>query len=94
MRLLLAINLSHFAVFYPKSEVLSHFLDNRLDAFNLFALHVVEYALQLRTGNGCIGVPVVNINISDLRRIQATLLAKETKDIARADLILLSLTYI
>ena len=80
--------------FYPKPEISSHFFDNCLDTFNLFALHIVEHALQLRTGDGCIGVPVVDINLSDFRRIQTALLAEEAENIALADLVLLSLTYI
>ena len=47
---------------------------------------------------GCLGLaaggPVVDINISDFRRIQTALLAEEAENIALADLVLLSLTYI
>lgn len=49
----------------------------RFDAFYLFALYIIQYAAQLRSGNGSISITVININLSDFSRLQPTLLAKE-----------------
>ena len=75
-------------------EELSHFFYNGLHTLDFLALHIVQHAAQLGTGDGCIGVAVVHIYLSNLRRVQSALLAEEAKNIALADLVLLALTYI
>ena len=75
-------------------EELSHFFYYGLHALDFLALHIVQHTAQLGAGDGCIGVAVVHIYLSYLRRVQSALLAEETEDVALADLVLLALTYI
>ena len=75
-------------------QVSAHLLDNGLDTFYLFSLGLAQHLLQFFALDGSVGVAVLDVDATNVARLQAALLAEEAHDVALGDFVFLALANI
>ena len=76
------------------SPLLLHLLNNRLNTLYLFASHISKQTLYFVSTNSNVGITFLYVDAANVVVVKVPFLAEKAQDVAFANLVFLTLTYI